>query len=138
MGSLAKDCFQTLVNRISIKTLETLPKCLPSCIFTQGCQTGLFQAKILKFGLVSSCLAKKNLVCLLVFLASSQAGWPQKFCLAFWLIFGLLIGAYEENIAIPFLSATHLQIFAVNAISDTRILILVIFEEFWIRNSVFE
>jgi len=25
MGSLAKDCFQPLVNRISIKTLEKLP-----------------------------------------------------------------------------------------------------------------
>jgi len=48
------------------------------------------------------------------------------------------MGAYEENIAIPFLSATHLQIFVINAISDARILILVIFEECWIRNSVFE
>jgi len=57
MQSLAKDCFQPLVNRISTKTLEKLPECLPSCILTQGCQTGLFQAKFLKFGLVSSCLA---------------------------------------------------------------------------------
>jgi len=69
---------------------------------TQGCQTGLFQVV----------WPKKILLAFWIFLALSQVGWSQQFCLAFWVFFGLFsaeVGAYEENIAIPFFSVTHLQ-----------------------------